>query len=76
MPVESLTGENVRVYGNLRLSSYVHFLLENYFPLHDELCAVSGVWMEEYSKGDESAKELLEKTEQKITALEERFFKG
>lgn len=76
VPVESLPNENVRTYGNLRLSAYVHFLLENYFPLHEELCAISGVWMEEYVKGNAEAKELLEATEQKVTALKERFFRG
>jgi hypothetical protein len=38
--VEPLQDENTRVYGRLRLVSYAHFLPENYFPVHDELCNV------------------------------------
>jgi len=72
--VESLPGENMRVYGSLRLAFYVHFLLENYYPLHNELCSASGIFIEAYTKGDDSAKALIEKAEKKVSEFEKEFF--
>lgn len=72
--VESFAGENVRVYGKRRLASYAHFLLENYYPLHNELCYVSGLFMERFIDGDEAAKELIEKAEEQVLNFEKEFF--
>ncbi len=72
--VESLEGENVRVYGDFRLVSYTHFLLENYYPVHDELCAVSGLFIEAYVHGNQDAKALIEKSEEKISEFNDEFF--
>lgn len=72
--VESLEGEAVRVYGNLRLVSYTHFLLENYYPVHDELCMISGRYLEEYVHGNDTVKELIEQTEEKISEFRNDFF--
>ncbi len=72
--IESLPGENVRVYGKLRLASYAHFLLENYFPLHNELCSVSGLLMERFLNGDTTAKRFIMKNEEKVLDFEEEFF--
>ena len=72
--VETTPGENVRVHGKLRFVAYAHFLLENYFPLHDELCSVSGLYLEEYIRGNEDVKPLIDKTEEKISGLVKDFF--
>ncbi|MBQ4111107.1 MAG: PHP domain-containing protein [Clostridia bacterium] len=72
--VEALPGENVRVYGNFRLMKYVHFLLETYFMLHNELCFASGLFLDDYIHGDDSAKELVLSIEKRITNLEKEFF--
>ena len=72
--VESLAGENMRAYGRLRLVTYTHFLLKNYFPLHDELCEISGRYMEDYAHGDDSVKELIIQTEQRLDMLNKNFF--
>ena len=72
--VESLPGENVRAYGKLRLVTYTHFLLENYFPLHDELCEISGRYLEEYVHGNDNVKDLILQTEEKISEFEKEFF--
>ena len=37
--------EERRVYGNERITEYVNFLLREYYPLHDELCAFEGLTM-------------------------------
>lgn len=72
--VESLPEENVRVYGKLRLVMYTHFLLKNYFPVHNELCVASGMFINEYVHGDSSVKDMIIKTEEKISEFEKKFF--
>lgn len=74
--VESLDGENTRVYGNLRLVAYAHFLLENYYPLHDELCAASGLFIEKYISGYKNAKGLILQCENLISEYEDEFMYG
>ena len=72
--VESIHHETVRVYGDWSLVAYTHFLLRNYFPVHDELCFASGLFTEAYIHGDEGAKEMIEKTENRILEYEKTFF--
>lgn len=72
--VEELRNEKPHVYGTLRLTMYTQFLMKNYFPIHDELCSASGLFIEEYIRGDESCKEQVIKTEERISEFENRFF--
>ncbi len=72
--VESLPHENIRVYGKLRLAFYTHFLLENYYPVHNELCSASGLFIEEYINGNTDARELIEKAEERVSEFESEFF--
>ena len=72
--VESEPGEKLRVYGKLRYVMYTHFLLENYFPVHEDLCSVSGTYLEEYVHGSDELKSLIEKAEEKVVAFEKEFF--
>ena len=72
--VESLSGENQRVYGTYRLSSYAHFLMEYYFPVHDELCAVSGAFMEQYLIYNRPCKAEIVSAEEAISQHRKEFF--
>lgn len=72
--VEALPGETPHVYGSLRLTMYTRFLMNNYFPIHDELCAASGLFIEEYVCGNESSKAMALAVEERITAFEKSFF--
>ena len=72
--IESGKNEPVKVYGSLRLVTYTHFLLENYFPVHNELCSVSGIHITELLDGDKDAISLVEKAEKKIENFEKAFF--
>lgn len=72
--VEALPNENPHVYGSLRLTMYTRFLMKNYFPIHDELCGISGAFIEEYVLGNESAKEMIVAAEERVSAFEKRFF--
>ena len=72
--VESVPHETVRVYGKLRLVSYAHFLLNNYYPIYNELCSASGLFIEGYLNGNDSAREMIEKAEESISDFEKSFF--
>ena len=72
--VEANRGEQVRAHGELGNVRYAHFLLRNYFPLHDALCAVAGGMLCDYVLGDESVKPGIERYEEKISALQKDFF--
>lgn len=64
----------VRVYGTFRMVKYVQFLLEHYFPRHDELCVEEGILMLDYACGDKAAKERLAGLSSRIEAFRDRFF--
>ena len=53
--IEKAYGEEERVYGSYRMVKYARFLLDYYFPAHDELCVEEGILMREYALGDEEA---------------------
>ena len=57
--IEKMYGEEERVYGSYRMVKYVRFLLDYYFPAHDELCVEEGILMREYALGDDEAGERL-----------------
>lgn len=61
-------------YGSFRLVKYTCFLLENYFPLHNELCKASSVLQTEYFKGNTELKPAIEAAEERIAAYDKRFF--
>lgn len=71
---ETLPNEQPHEYGTLRLVSYTQFLMKNYFPIHDELCSASGMFIERYLQGDDSAKELIVNIEDRISSFEKNFF--
>lgn len=57
--IEQQQREEERVYGTYRMVKYTRFLLDRYFPGHDELCIEEGMLMREYVLGNEDAKERL-----------------
>lgn len=60
--VTHLPGETLHIYGDFRFVKYAHFLAEQYFPLHDEMCAEEGYLMYRYWSGgkDPKAAEMLQ----------------
>lgn len=56
--VECISPE-YRLCAPLRLARYARFLMENYFPIHDEWCVEEGRLMKAYACGDASAAEEL-----------------
>lgn len=57
--IEQQYGEEERVYGSYRMVKYARFLLDQYFPAHDELCVEEGILMREYALGDPTAADAL-----------------
>ncbi|MEG0014898.1 MAG: PHP domain-containing protein [Cellulosilyticaceae bacterium] len=72
--VESYHGEHYKVHGEYRLVSYTLFLLEHYFPLHDELCIEEGRAMLDYVRQVESAKDFLALMEMRTATLLNKYF--
>mgnify|MGYP003302016309 CR=1 FL=1 len=63
-----------RLVGDLRLAKYATFLLQDYFPLHDDLCYEEGRAMKDYYCGIEGAKETLEFISGRVKKQREKYF--
>jgi len=72
--VETFEDMPERAYGKLRLVMYTKFLLENYFPIHDELCNISGSLMCDYIHGEEDLKEDIIRAEKRLDKYCKEFF--
>ncbi len=72
--VETAGGESYRVDGPYRMVKYAMFLLENYFPRHDELCIEEGILMKNYICGDEEAKTQLSQHSGRTKKYAAQFF--
>ena len=57
--VEKLPNREARAYGPFRLAAYALFLLREYFPTHDALCAQEGQLMKAWINGDQTAGDKL-----------------
>lgn len=60
--------------GSYRIYQYAQFLLQNYFPLRDELYAVEGRYMLDYAAGVPEAKEKLLRTVEDNAYFETKYF--
>ena len=67
-------GQNPNIYGSFRLVKYASFLLDNFYPMHDELCTASSILMGEYFKGATELKPAIELAETRISAYKKSFF--
>ena len=74
--VSQIAGETLRVYGSFRLTKYVNFLLREYFPLHDNLCAEEGALMLDYLAGDSKAGEALKLLKGRTLQYQEESFRN
>jgi predicted metal-dependent phosphoesterase TrpH len=73
--LEQYRGEgHARIYGLHRYVMFSLFLLEEYFPLHDELCCEEGRLMKDYICGDAAAAELLGRLQGRCGALMKKYW--
>ncbi len=71
--VDSISTE-FRLVGDLRLVRYACFLLNNFFPLHDELCFEEGRAMKDYACGIEGAEDILKALSGRMKKQREKYF--
>ena len=62
------------IVGTYRLTRFLVFLLEQYFPIHDELCFAEGQLIGDACIGDESAFALLPAVCNRVKEFEKKFF--
>ncbi len=72
--VERMKGERPRVHGHFRLTKFVHFLLREYFPLHDRLCAREGAAMLDHAAGKPEGAEELSRLKGQCSRLHEQLY--
>lgn len=74
-PSAGSTGrEQPHVYGSYPIVDYIQFLLEEYFPLHDEIAAAEGQLLHDYNSGDPTAAEDIARISRRAKALEDKYF--
>lgn len=71
--VDTISAE-YRLVGDLRLVKYVRFLLDDFTPLHDELCFEEGRLMKAYATGDNTAAKGLEFIYGRMKKLYDKYF--
>lgn len=72
--VESVQGEEIRIFGDFRMMKYTHFLIENYFARRAEICNASGIFVERYLLGDTGCRDIICACEDRIKKFENEFF--
>lgn len=72
--VESYENAPEHVTATYRLTKYTLFLLERYFPRHDDLCFEEGVLMRDAYLGDGEALRSLERMNGRVKRYTDRFF--
>ncbi|MBQ7983227.1 MAG: hypothetical protein IJ302_06645, partial [Clostridia bacterium] len=62
------------VVATYRLTQYAIFLLEQYYPIHDELCFTEGQLLWDAYLGDDSAADMLGAAVRRVEAFDRKFF--
>ena len=63
-----------RLVGDFRLIKYASFLMENYFPLHDQACKAEGYYMNRLLAGDSRAKTVLAAMKGQMGQMQQKYF--
>lgn len=71
--VDTISAE-YRLVGDFRWIRYGYFLMENYFPIHDEACRAEGYYLRRYFAGDDRAAEILRTMKGQIPAMQKKYF--
>lgn len=72
--IETYDDAPEHVVGTYRLANYAIFLLEEYFPLHDELCFEEGCRIKEAYLGDEESFAVLKLINGRVKRYTDKFF--
>ncbi len=63
-----------RLVGDFRWIRYGAFLMENYFPIHDEVCRAEGHYLRRHFAGDTQATAVLAAMKGQLPALQKKYF--
>lgn len=63
-----------RLVGDFRWVRYGAFLMENYYPLHDLVCATEGHYLKRHFNGDKRATAVLATMKGQIPELQKKYF--
>ena len=63
-----------RLVGDFRWVRYGSFLMENYFPIHDEACRAEGYFLRRHFAGDQQATAVLAALKGQLPALQKKYF--
>lgn len=63
-----------RLVGDFRWIRYGSFLMENYFPVHDQVCATEGHYLKRHFNGDKRATEVLKTMKGQIPEMQKKYF--
>ena len=74
--IEQYKGGVPKVYGDYRLVSYALFLINEYFPLHYNICSEEGRLMLQFAGGDLDIKPELESKYGQTAALFAKYFRA
>lgn len=72
--VESFEDAPLHIISDYRMTRFSVFLLEQYFPYHDELCFEEGCRMKDAYLGDEDSLEILRIINGRVKKYTDRFF--
>ncbi len=72
--VEGYENAPEHVAATYRLAKYALFLIDHYFPFHDELCFAESLCMLDGYFGDADALQLLPKMTERVNRFTDRFF--
>lgn len=72
--VEARPGHDPRPVGDFELVVFTLYLLREYFPTHDALCATEGQWMLNHLEGDSSAVTELAHLQGQVAAYQAQFY--
>ena len=63
-----------RLVGDFRWIRYGAFLMDNYFPVHDQVCATEGHYLKRHFNGDKRATEVLKTMKGQIPEMQKKYF--
>ncbi len=72
--VEAVPGEFPRVVGPFRLVKYAYFLLREFYPLHDRLCAAEGQLLLNHLAGDSQAASRLAALQGQVPSMWQKYW--
>ncbi|NLK39216.1 MAG: hypothetical protein GX303_03060 [Clostridiales bacterium] len=72
--ISGTCGQEYIVHGSYRLTSYIRYLIDHYFPLYTKICECEGLFIREYLLGYEETPDIIGICAKKAENFYKRFF--